>query len=399
MVIRFATDYQRGTHQTLTEEEILPGKPDVVIVGAGVMGCSAAYWLSKEGYKVLLLEKEAVAAGASGMASAHWLADDSVAREILEDRRLWELGRLSVRLHRELANVLPQETGIDIGYREQLAVHPAFSAEEVESLNPQPASPECDDASVRWLEGPALWEVEPRLNRDVLGALVCQDAQVMAYRFVLALLKAAEHRGTRLRHGKVVGLKSEAGRVTGVQLGRGEIIAAETVVLAMGPWSQRVAAWLDLKIPVYPARGEILELKVPDPQLKTSLSHNGMYLVPKADGATLAGTTYETDSGFANHATAAGLEVIMNASLQLAPSLEEAQVANHISGLRPASKDGLPLIGPVPGWQGVYIVTGHDRKGMGLSLISTRIVADLIVKGHSPVSIDVFDPGRFGSID
>jgi glycine oxidase len=89
----------------------------------------------------------------------------------------------------------------------------------------------------------------------------------------------------------------------------------------------------------------------------------------------------------------------MNAALQLAPSLEEAQVANHISGLRPASKDGLPLIGPVPGWQGVYIVTGHDRKGMGLSLISTRIVADLIVKGHSPVLIDVFDPGRFGSID
>jgi glycine/D-amino acid oxidase-like deaminating enzyme len=124
-----------------------------------------------------------------------------------------------------------------------------------------------------------------------------------------------------------------------------------------------------------------------------------MYLVPKADGTTLAGTTYETDSGFANHTTAAGLDLIMNAALQLAPSLEEAQVANHISGLRPASKDGLPLIGPVPGWQGVYIVTGHDREGMGLSLISTRIVADLIVKGHSPVLIDVFDPGRFGSID
>ena len=384
--------------RTRNEEEILPGKPDVVIVGAGVMGCSAAYWLSKEGCKVLILEKEAIAAGASGMASAHWATDGGAAQEVLGDSRLGELGRLSARLHRELARVLPQETGIDIGYREHLAVHPAFSAEEVESLNPQPSAAAFDDPSVRWLEGPALWEVESRLNRDVLGALVCQDAQVMAYRFVLALLKAAERRGTRLRHGKVVGLKSDDGRVTGVQLGRGDIIPTETVVLAMGPWSQHAAAWLDLEIPVYPARGEILELEVPDPQLKTSLAHDGMYLIPKADGSTLAGTTYEAASGFANHTTAAGLDLIMNAALQLAPSLEEAQVANHISGLRPASKDGLPLIGPAPGWQGVYIVTGHDRQGMGLSLISTRIVADLIVQGHSPVPIDVFDPGRFGSL-
>ena len=225
---------------------------------------------------------------------------------------------------------------------------------------------------------------------------MCRYGQVMAYPFVLALVKAAERRGTQLRHGEVVGLQSDGGCVTGVQLRRGDIIATETVVLAMGPWSHRAAAWLGWKIPVNPVRGQLLELRVPDPQLQASISYGGMYLVHKADGTTLAGTTYEPDSGFANHPTAAGLEAIMYAALQLAPSLEEAQVANHISGLRPASKDALPLIGPVPGWQGVYVVTGHDRKGMELSLISTRIVADLIVKGHSSISIKMFDPGRFG---
>jgi glycine oxidase len=89
----------------------------------------------------------------------------------------------------------------------------------------------------------------------------------------------------------------------------------------------------------------------------------------------------------------------MNAALQMAPSLEDSQVVDHVSGLRPASKDSLPLVGPMPGWQGVYIVSGHDRKGMGLSLISTRIIADLIVKGSSPVSIEMFDPARFGSME
>lgn len=146
----------------------MPGKPDVVIVGAGVMGCSAAYWLSKEGYKVLLLEKEALGTGASGMAAAHWLAVDRTAREALEDRRLSELGGAGFRLHQELAHVLPRETGIDIGYREHWAIHLAFSVEEVDGLKPEPSAPACDGPCVYWLEGQSLWEVEPRLNRDVL---------------------------------------------------------------------------------------------------------------------------------------------------------------------------------------------------------------------------------------
>lgn len=83
----------------------------------------------------------------------------------------------------------------------------------------------------------------------------------------------------------------------------------------------------------------------------------------------------------------------------MAPSLEDAQVVEHVSGLRPASGDSLPLIGLIPGWQGVYIVSGHDRKGMGLSLISTRIITDLIANGRSPVPIEMFDPARFGSME
>jgi glycine/D-amino acid oxidase-like deaminating enzyme len=122
-----------------------------------------------------------------------------------------------------------------------------------------------------------------------------------------------------------------------------------------------------------------------------------MYLVRKADGITLAGTTEEHDSGFANHPTAAGRQAILSAALRLAPSLEEAQVQDQVSGLRPCSADRLPLLGPVPGWQGVYMVAGHFRSGMLLSAISTRLIADLITTGQSPLPIDAFHPGRFGT--
>ena len=240
-----------------------------------------------------------------------------------------------------------------------------------------------------------MWDVEPHVNRDVLGALVTHQAQVLAYRFVLALARVAEQRGMELRHGEVIGLERQAGGVIGVRLRNSETLTAPTVVLAMGPWSQHAAAWLDLRIPIYPVRGQLLELRVPDPQLRATISYGGMYLVHKADGITLAGTTEEHDSGFINQPTAAGRQAILEAALKMAPTLAEAEVVGQVCGLRPCSADHLPLIGAVPGWPGVYMVAGHFRSGMLLSTISTRCIADLIMTGKSPVSLAAFDPARF----
>ena len=373
-------------------------QPDVIVVGAGVMGCGTAYWLSKEGCRVLVLEHEAIACGASGVAAAMLESVGHGARLSVDDP-LAELGRASFQLHQELRHLLWEESGVDIGYREHPALHPAFSAADVATLKPQALALQLRDSTVQWLEGPVLWDVEPRLSQEALGALMSHQAQVLAYRFVLALMRAAEQRGAHLRHGDVVGLAGHAGRVTGVRLRNGDTLAASTVVLAMGPWSQQAAAWVDLRLPIYPVRGQLLELRVPEPQLNASLAYGGMYLVHKADGITLAGTTEEHDSDFVNQPTVAGRQAILEAALKMAPSLEAAQVVGHVSGLRPCSADHLPLIGPVPGWQGVYLIAGHFRSGMLLSAISTRSIADLILQGKSAVPLAAFDPARFTTGD
>ena len=378
----------------MARKEHMTSQPDVIVVGAGVMGCGAAYWLSKEGCKVLVLEQEAIACGASGVAAAMLESVGHGARLAVDDP-LAELGRASFQLHQELRHRLWDEAHVDIGYREHPVLHPAFTDAEAATLKSQALALQRRDPTLQWLEGPALWDVEPRLNRAALGALMSPQAQVLAYRFVLALMRAAEQRGAHLRHGEVVGLDGHAGRVTGVRLRHGDTLAASTVVLAMGPWSQQAAAWVGLRLPIYPVRGQLLELRVPEPQLNATLAHGGMYLVHKADGITLAGTTEEHDSGFVVQPTAAGRQAILEAALHMAPSLEEAQVVGHIAGLRPCSADRLPLIGPVPGWQGVYLIAGHCRSGMLLSAISTRSIADLILHGQSTVSLAAFDPARF----
>jgi glycine oxidase len=374
----------------------MAGQPDVVIVGAGVMGCGTAYWLSKAGLRVVVIEQESIACGASGMAAAMLESVGHGARLAVHDP-LAELVQASFAQHQELARTLPEESGIDTGFKENPVLHPAFTADDMAQLRPLACDLHRENAVVQWLEGQALWELEPRLNRDVLGALVSPQAQVVAYRYVLALATAAERRGMQMRHGEVVGLARHGERVTGIRLRHGETVAAGAVVLAMGPWSQQAQHWIGFHVPVYPVRGQLLELQVPDPQLVASISYGGMYLVHKADGTTLAGTTEEHDSGFANHPTPTGRQAILEAALRMAPSLETAKVTDQVSGLRPCTADRLPLLGAIPGSPGAYMIAGHFRSGMLLSAMSTRIMAALIVTGQSPLAIDAFDPGRFGA--
>ena len=362
---------------------------DVVVIGAGVMGCGVAYWLSKEGYRVTVVEKESIASGASGVAAA-------ILSEASPADGLAELSSFSIKLHREFGRTLQEESGVDFGYRENPAVHLPFTPDEANALRADAEARAQHGQPARWAERSALREVEPQASGEALGGLVLQQAQVLAYSFTLALAQAAERRGAEMRHGEAIGLESTGGRVTGVRLGNGQTLPAGCVVVAAGPWSQNASAWLGVDIPVYPVRGQILELRAPEPHLRGAISGDGHYVVHKANGLTLAGATEEHDSGFVVQTTVEGAREVMLAAIKLAPILERAELVNHVAGLRPGTRDGLPLIGPVPGWQGVYVVAGHFRRGMELSAGSTRIIAGLIAGRASPIPIDRFDPGRFG---
>ena len=147
---------------------------------------------------------------------------------------------------------------------------------------------------------------------------------------------------------------------------------------------------------MYPVRGQLLELAAPSPQLQASLAHGHTYVAHKADGWTLAGTTEEHDAGFANRTTPAGLQAIMDGISNSAFIGNGASGAPRCRLCGPTSRDGMPMIGVVPGLTGAYLLAGHFRKGMVLSGICGQIIAELITKGKSPVPLEAFDPGRFG---
>jgi glycine oxidase len=381
-----------NTAQSGGRSEMAEGPTDAIVIGAGVMGSGVAYFLAQEGARVTVIEKEAVASGASGVAAA------MLGPAAEGDRRV-ELSDLSLRLHRELSSHLPEEAGADYGYRENDELLLALTPEQAIELKAREPAFQERRPEARWVEGQELFEIEPQLTREAIGAILVRQFQVIASRFTIALATAAERKGVEIRHGEVVGLVTEGTQAKGVRLKNGDAIAAGSVVIAAGPWSGDASEWTGVRMPVYPVRGQILSLLAPNPQLRAAILGPEMYLVHKADGMTLAGATEEHESGFVAATTAEGLAEIMGPSVQMAPFLADAQLVHHVAGLRPGTPDELPLVGPVPGWEGLYITAGHFRRGMELSMGSARVIADLVLGRPSPISLAPFDPGRFGSKD
>lgn len=364
---------------------------EVVIVGGGIAGIVTAYFLGKAGVRSVVVERDAVGSHASGFAYGGLspLSGAGIPGPLAE------VAQEGMRLHRELAHSLPDETGIHTEFRLRPSLALAFTEQEVrKARSVLPWQQQQPGYTVQWLDPAAARQVEPRIADETMGA-VCMEgtADVEPYRLVLALTRAAENLGLRVRHGRVIGLKRSGERVTGVVLDRGEI-ACDTVVLALGPWSGDASAWLDVPIEVRPLKGQILRLQAPGPPLECSVGWAGNYATTKPDGLLWTGTT-EEEAGFNEHPSTEGRDRIITSLLRMLPSMTDAQVAQHTACLRPLARDDLLLLGPVPGWQGVYMATGAGRKGILLGPAMGRLTADLIIKGSVNISIDAFDPGRF----
>jgi glycine oxidase len=365
---------------------------DVVVVGAGVAGIASAYYLGKRGIKCVIVERDAVGSHASGFAYGGLSALDGIGVH----RPSHELARLGMRLHRELAGSLPEQTGIDVEFRDRPSLTLCFTDEERKAAKASLAVlQDRDEYSTSWLGPKELSSVESRISALALGAVYVRGtADLEPHKFVLALAQAAEDLGATMRHGTVEGLRRRGEQLTGVVLGSGEI-SCDRVVLAMGPWSGLASDWLEVPIDVRPLKGEILRLRAPGRPYGCSIGWAGNYATTKPDGLLWAGTT-EEEAGFDENTTTRARDEIMAALLKMVPGLGDAELVYQTACLRPVSSDMRPVLGEVPGWKGVFIATGAGRGGILLGPAMGRTIADLIATGSTETPIGDFDPGRFG---
>src|SRR5215475_11511428 len=367
---------------------------DIVIVGGGIAGMTTAYYLAKSGVPSVVVERDAIGSHASGFAygglsplSGFGIPGPQA-----------EIAMESMRLHRELSKTLVDETGIDVDFRVRSSLALAFTEAEVRRLQAAlPWQQEQPGYTVRWLDVAEARRVEPRIADETLGAtLVEGGGAVEPYRLVLALTRAAEHLGVRVRHGRAIGLRREGGRVTGVVLER-EVLSCATAVLALGPWSAEASGWIGMPIDVRPLKGQILRLQAPGPPVECSVGWGHNYATTKTDGLLWAGTT-EEEAGFDEETTVAARDEIGDALVRMLPAMADAQVVYQTACLRPLASDGLLLLGRVPGFDHVYMATGAGRKGILLGPGMGHAIADLVLGRDTRVALDAFAPGRFAGV-
>jgi glycine oxidase len=369
---------------------------DVLIVGGGIIGCLTSYYLSQRGLSSIVIEADGIASGASGT-SAGWLTPYSHKN----DPAMLALSPATLRLHAELAETLPALTGIDHGYQPDAYLRCAVTEDGITELLAFQFQRASESVAMEWLSGEEARAMSPWITANIMGALRSDnEPTVDSYRLTMSAFQAAEMGGARMILGRVVGLISSGdGIVSGIRMENGSEVHGGAVVLAMGPWSGAAAEWLDHPVPITPQRGELVYLAAagegdgPELDIGLNIVGDGVSIIPKRLSDTIVAASKEYVGFDRSTTTGARDELLINAA-RLSSRIETASISGQTACLRPISADGRAYVGLVPGWDAVYLATGHSGEGIHYGPVTADAIAGLISDGRCEHDIAPLSPAR-----
>ncbi|WP_254513396.1 NAD(P)/FAD-dependent oxidoreductase [Anatilimnocola floriformis] len=393
---------------------------DCLIVGGGVIGLSLAWQLARRGKKVRVLDRQELGREAS-WAGAGILPPAN--REALA-HPYDQLRGMSFELHREWAEQLRAETGIETGYRRCGGIYLARAAGETaalaawaETLREERVEVERLSVSGRELGRPGaegqsipspitppphrlLSELETGISLAPPGGmpiraawLLPDECQLRNPHYLQALVRVCEQAGVELSPNVEVQDFVLAGdRVRGVVTAAGEI-SADQVCVTSGAWTGLLLQRLGLTLGVVPVRGQIVLFRGERPAAKCVINEGPRYLVPREDGRLLVGST-EEEAGFEKRTTEVVIAELIAFARSLLPVLNSAEIEKTWAGLRPASFDGFPYLGPIPGMSNAFVASGHFRSGLYLSPGTATVMAELMCGAETSIDLSVFRVGR-----
>jgi glycine oxidase len=363
----------------------------VVIIGAGVIGSSIAWRVAREGVAVTVLEKSRVGNEAS-WASAGMIAPQAEAQAA---GPFFDFCMRARDHFESTLDLLRTETEVDPEYDHVGLLYLAFNATERQELEHRARWQIAAGGRVEELTTPAARAMEPAVSAQAIYALhMPLERRVENRRLNHAYASAGAAKGAVFVEGAAVKeLIFDGTSVSGVRTHDGRRFEADMVINAAGSWVGEIGGIAD-KVETYPVRGQVVCFEGRPGTLHASIfSHNG-YLVPRRDGRIIAGSTME-EAGYDKSVTLAGLARITRGAIEMVPGLGELRLRETWAGLRPATRDFLPVIGPSPSAENYLYATGHFRSGILLSAITGEIVADLVQGRKPPEDIAPFAASRF----
>ncbi len=387
-------------------------KSDVVVLGAGVNGMSAAYELCRRGKSVTLVDKVVMGAGASGS------CDDQILLQSKKPGILLEMAFRSLELFEGLRTELP----CDIEFETRGGTILIENQDELSVMEEFVANQNKYGLEVEIIDRKRLLEYQPLVaERVVASTYSARDSQVNPMLLMKGFFLGARERGLKfLRRSRPVSVSPRAGRWE-IELCTGETLEADTVVNATGAWANEVCGLLGFELPIVPRKGQVLVTEQLPPLGRTNV-WSAQYIVSKlrpnagskpADPASpaarfglgfaftgthsgnyLIGSTRE-NAGFDRGTDPEALGLLARQVIHYFPVMKDTHFIRTFAGLRPSTPDGMPVIGEVPGFPGFFMAAGHEGDGIALSPITGKVVADLVERRTPEFSMESFRPERF----
>jgi glycine oxidase len=367
---------------------------DIIVIGAGIVGCAVAEELSRRGASVEVVDERSVGMGAT-QASAGVLAPYIEARD---DGPLLDLTVRSLEMFDAFIARVSADAGVAVSYRRTGTIDVATSDVELRALRSHAELLVRRGVPALLLDGAAAREKEPLLGDGVIGALQIEShGFVAAGELTRALVSAARRHGAQLiEPSRVRRISRREGNMI-VETDRGSL-TGNAVVLAAGSWSGDVAIdGVATPVPVRPVRGQLLSLAWTGTPLRRVTWSSRCYLVPWDDGTLLVGATVE-EAGFDERTTVAGVRDLLDAVSDLVPHAWTAGFRGARVGLRPATPDDLPVIGPSCVLPNLMYATGHYRNGVLLAPLTAQLVADAMLENRIDPLLGAVSPQRFGDL-
>ena len=364
---------------------------EFLIIGGGVIGLSIARALRRRGAGgVAVIDRGRVGCEAS------WAAGGMLApnAETHEDGVFFRFCTASNALYPDFAAQLVEETGIDVELDRSGTLFISFDDGEAREAAEKYRWQKAAGIEVAQLGPEELKKLEPDISpRAKTGLYYPNDWQVENRKLVAALRRSCELLGVKIFEGvEAAEILTGPGRSVGVRTSDGEEITAAKIIVANGAWASGLFGTEVVK----PIRGQMICFGGSPRALNSVIYSPRGYVIPRADGRVLAGATVE-DVGFSKQVRAEAVVSMREAALEISPVLANFYIKESWAGLRPFAADGLPVIGPVPGREGVFVATGHYRNGILLAPQTAETVAGALLDGENSEYLEAFDPARLSA--
>ena len=381
---------------------------DVIVIGGGIIGCSAAYYLSKLGKRVLVLEREDITRGSAGA------TDGVVGYHTKKPGHQMDLAVQSIAMFENLS----EELRMDIEYGLRCGgMQPVEDKMQWDILSEIVEEQRKSGVDIHMISIEEARQIEPQLAPDLYGALYSPTGgKVNPIRMTIAYFRAAKRLGAEfLTETEVTGILKEGSRVLGVQTDKGEY-RADAVVNACGSWAAFTARMAGIEMPIKPRKGQLIVTEPIGPFMDCTLQcarYNVIKFRPETikdpavlkmgaslsieqteSGGLIIGSTREL-VGYDRENTLEAIETILKRAVRFFPALKDVCFIRAFAGLRPYTPDGLPIIGRVDALEGFYMAAGHEGDGIALAPVTGKLLAEQIVYGKESYSLEPFSPNRF----